>query len=128
MKFLVAELMGIVSQKQLQRNVRLLVRYLLVVLASVAIYSVLFHVLMEREGRDFSWLTGVYWTLMLPRRLGDGHRCAVLDGHRSVRDRHRDDDGHRRVRGSRHAAMAIGRRQVERSQSMGSAATASSMS
>jgi voltage-gated potassium channel len=71
-KFLVAELLGIVSQKHLQKNVRLLMRYLLVVLASVAIYSVLFHVLMQREGRDFSWLTGVYWTLTVMTTLGFG--------------------------------------------------------
>ena len=72
MKFLVAELMGILSQKQLQKNVRLLVRYLVVLLATIAVYSIVFHVLMEREGREFSWLTGVYWTLTVMTTLGFG--------------------------------------------------------
>ena len=39
MKFLVAELMGILSQKQLQKNVRLLVRYLVVLLATIAVFG-----------------------------------------------------------------------------------------
>ncbi len=38
----------------------------------VGIFSVLFHVLMAHEGRDFSWFTGVYWTLTLMTTLGFG--------------------------------------------------------
>ena len=32
-------------------------------LAMVSVYSVLFHYLMAWEGRQYSWITGVYWTL-----------------------------------------------------------------
>jgi len=29
----------------------------------VIAFSILFHLLMMREGQEHSWLTGVYWTL-----------------------------------------------------------------
>ncbi len=38
----------------------------------VILYSVLFHLLMLYEGRDFSWFTGVYWTLTVMSTLGFG--------------------------------------------------------
>jgi len=38
----------------------------------VALFSALFHLLMLREGQDFSWFTGVYWTLTVMSTLGFG--------------------------------------------------------
>src|SRR5690606_9214507 len=38
----------------------------------VTLYSVLFHVLMEREGQQHSWVTGFYWTLTVMSTLGFG--------------------------------------------------------
>jgi len=38
----------------------------------VAVYSVLFHWIMALEGRDHSWLTGLYWTLTVMTTLGFG--------------------------------------------------------
>jgi Trk K+ transport system NAD-binding subunit len=38
----------------------------------IVVYSVLFHFLMAWEGRRFSWLTGVYWTLTVMSTLGFG--------------------------------------------------------
>jgi Trk K+ transport system NAD-binding subunit len=71
-KFLASELLAILSQKQMQKNVRALSRYLAVLGLLVALYSVLFHVLMLYEQRDHSWLTGVYWTLTVMSTLGFG--------------------------------------------------------
>jgi Trk K+ transport system NAD-binding subunit len=71
-KFLASELLAILSQDQMQRNVRALSRYLVVLGLLIAVYSVLFHVLMLYEGRDHSWLTGVYWTLTVMTTLGFG--------------------------------------------------------
>jgi voltage-gated potassium channel len=63
------------SQLALQmrnRNLRV-VGWLLVALAFlVAGYSVVFHELMEREGQQHSWATGVYWTLTTMSTLGFG--------------------------------------------------------
>jgi hypothetical protein len=36
------------------------------------VYSVLFHILMLFEGRDYSWITGLYWTLTVMSTLGFG--------------------------------------------------------
>lgn len=55
-----------------RRRVLVLVRLLLIFVAMVAVYSVLFHVLMEFEGEKHTWITGVYWTLTVMSTLGFG--------------------------------------------------------
>lgn len=55
-----------------QRNVRLLLLLLAVFAALVAVYSGLFHVLMQAEGQEHSWPTAVYWTLVTMTTLGFG--------------------------------------------------------
>jgi len=55
-----------------RRNVRLLLVLLGVFALLVAVFSAVFHVLMEREGQSHSWATGVYWTLVTMTTLGLG--------------------------------------------------------
>ncbi len=55
-----------------RRNLRILVRFLATLAAMILVYSVLFHVLMLREGQDHTWFTGVYWTLTVMSTLGFG--------------------------------------------------------
>jgi Trk K+ transport system NAD-binding subunit len=55
-----------------QRNLKVLGQFSLGLTALVVIYSVLFHFLMAWEGKSFSWLTGVYWTLTVMSTLGFG--------------------------------------------------------
>lgn len=55
-----------------RRNLRLLLLLLAVFAALVAVYSSLFHVLMEREGQSHSWATAVYWTMVTMTTLGFG--------------------------------------------------------
>jgi len=55
-----------------KRNVRLLLKFLLVLVALVCVYSIVFHFLMAAEGREFSWITGFYWTLVVMTTLGFG--------------------------------------------------------
>lgn len=38
----------------------------------VGVYSIAFHFLMALEGKDYSWITGVYWTLTVMTTLGFG--------------------------------------------------------
>ncbi|HEX6418053.1 MAG TPA: potassium channel protein, partial [Acidimicrobiales bacterium] len=45
------------------RNLRLVVWLLVALVVLVTVFSVVFHLLMAREGRDHSWLTGFYWTM-----------------------------------------------------------------
>jgi voltage-gated potassium channel len=55
-----------------QRNFKILGQFLVALIVLVAIYSILFHILMAWEGRSYSWLTGVYWTLTVMSTLGFG--------------------------------------------------------
>jgi len=55
-----------------RRNLLILVRLVLAFIALVAVFSVLFHYLMRLEGREFSWVTGAYWTLTVMSTLGFG--------------------------------------------------------
>ena len=55
-----------------RRNLRMLLRFILVLLVLVTLYSILFHFLMAYEGRDYSWITGLYWTLTVMTTLGFG--------------------------------------------------------
>ena len=60
------------SEGSSRRNLGVLIRFLLILTALVALYSVLFHVLMLREGKEYSWITGLYWTLTVMSTLGFG--------------------------------------------------------
>ena len=72
MKFLFSELAVLVNRAQQKNNLRLLGRFLLVLAGFFTLYSVLFHFIMELEGRQHSWLTGFYWTLTVMSTLGFG--------------------------------------------------------
>ena len=72
MKYLVSQLAHFIKPATQRRNIGLLFRFLLLLVAMVIVFSILFHVLMQAEGRDHSWLTGVYWTLTVMSTLGFG--------------------------------------------------------
>lgn len=72
MKFLTSQVMAVLRQPELRRNFGAFYRYVLLLLAIIAGFSVAFHVLMELEGQDHSWLTGLYWTLTVMTTLGFG--------------------------------------------------------
>ncbi len=72
MKFLTAQITLFLQNKPDRKNLRLLVNFLLVLLGMITVFSVIFHLLMLREGQAFSWLTGFYWTLTVMSTLGFG--------------------------------------------------------
>jgi Trk K+ transport system NAD-binding subunit len=72
MKFLSPQLAYLLSERKMRRNIEALLKYLGVLLATVALFSVLFHVIMIQEGQEHSWLTGLYWTLTVMSTLGFG--------------------------------------------------------
>ncbi|MBN1446414.1 MAG: two pore domain potassium channel family protein [Bacteroidetes bacterium] len=72
MKFLPSQLAFFLQSRTTRRNIRALSRFLLTLVALVVSYSVLFHYLMEAEGRSHSWITGFYWTLTVMSTLGFG--------------------------------------------------------
>ncbi|WP_092224500.1 potassium channel family protein [Desulforhopalus singaporensis] len=72
MKFLFSQLAFFSQTSGARRNQRLLLRFLLFLTGMISIYSVLFHVLMLYEGREYSWVTGFYWALTVMSTLGFG--------------------------------------------------------
>jgi len=72
MKFYPSLLSFFIQEKTTKRNIRLLSKFLLVLMIMVLVYSVTFHFLMAAEGKDHSWLTGFYWTLVVMTTLGFG--------------------------------------------------------
>lgn len=53
-------------------NLRALGKFGLLLAGLILVYSLLFHVIMEYEGREESWATGLYWTLTVMSTLGFG--------------------------------------------------------
>jgi voltage-gated potassium channel len=73
MKYLPAQIAALLTVAEDRRNLATLLKYVAFLLGVIALYSVLFHVIMLHvEGRDHSWLTGLYWTLTVMTTLGFG--------------------------------------------------------
>lgn len=79
MKFLSAIISTISGSKIVKANIGLLAKYLLVILALITVYSIVFHYLMDLEGQQHSWMTGFYWTLVVMSTLGFGDITFVSD-------------------------------------------------
>jgi Trk K+ transport system NAD-binding subunit len=71
MKLFFSQLAFFFNQSR-ERNIRILLKFLGLLAALVALYSVLFHFLMMREGQQYTWITGLYWTLTVMSTLGFG--------------------------------------------------------
>ena len=72
MKYNPAVISYFFQKESTKRNVRQLLKFLLALSVLVVVYSVLFHFIMAAEGKDHTWLTGVYWTLTVMSTLGFG--------------------------------------------------------
>ncbi|MDP2499045.1 MAG: NAD-binding protein [Candidatus Palauibacterales bacterium] len=73
MKITSSLLAHFLEDKRLRKNVRTLGRYLLLIAAVIAVFSVVFHFIMWGiEGQEHSWITGLYWTLTVMSTLGFG--------------------------------------------------------
>jgi voltage-gated potassium channel len=71
-KFLFAQLLMLMQQRPVRHNARVLGLFLLSLAAMVVAYTALFHAIMELEGQEFSWISGLYWTLTVMSTLGFG--------------------------------------------------------
>lgn len=60
------------AEQSNRRNMRFMLRFTVFVILLVFLYTFLFHVIMLREGKDFSVVTGLYWTLTVMSTLGFG--------------------------------------------------------
>ena len=72
MKALIPVVTSFLESRTSRQNLMALFKLLGVLIVLVTSYSIIFHVLMEREGQHFSWVTGFYWTLTVMSTLGFG--------------------------------------------------------
>lgn len=71
MKFFFSQLAYFFNSSR-ERNIKTLIKFLSILLLMIVVYTVMFHVLMLREDQEFSWITGLYWTLTVMSTLGFG--------------------------------------------------------
>jgi voltage-gated potassium channel len=79
MKLLFVQILFFIRNKKAKQNVALLARFLFFLAFIVLLYSVVFHLLMVYEDRNFSWITGFYWTLTVMSTLGFGDITFTTD-------------------------------------------------
>ncbi|MBD3217095.1 MAG: potassium channel protein [candidate division Zixibacteria bacterium] len=79
MKFLPSQILYFTRSRTTKQNVRLLLKFLTLLSVLVLVYSVLFHFIMLHEAREYSWITGLYWTLTVMSTLGFGDITFVSD-------------------------------------------------
>lgn len=71
MKFILSSIASLVKGGQ-ERNVRFVMKFMAVLIVLITFYSVAFHFVMLAENKNFSWITGLYWTLTVMTTLGFG--------------------------------------------------------
>ena len=79
MKFLPAVISTVLASKITKANIALVVKYLILIVSLITLYSVLFHYIMAAEGQQHSWLTGFYWTIVTMSTLGFGDITFISD-------------------------------------------------
>lgn len=72
MKLLPEQMAAFLRERGARRNFAFFLKFSLTLCLMIALYSALFHWLMLYEGRYFSPITGVYWTLTVMSTLGFG--------------------------------------------------------
>ncbi|MBR5882982.1 MAG: NAD-binding protein [Mailhella sp.] len=72
MKAISSHLSMSLSDRGSRRNAGYFMRFLIMLAVVIALFSVLFHFIMLYEGREYTWITGLYWTLTVMSTLGFG--------------------------------------------------------
>ena len=65
-------ILSYLGTQQARRSARILGWMVGLLTLIVAVYSVLFHEIMDHEGQSYSWITAIYWTLVTMSTLGFG--------------------------------------------------------
>ena len=73
MKFASSQVAYLVGDRTARANLGSLFKYVLLLVALITVYAVVFHVIKGQvEGEQHSWITGFYWTLVVMTTLGFG--------------------------------------------------------
>ena len=73
MKYLSSQFGYLFAEGETRANLTALFKYFAFLFVMIVVYAVLFHLIMDRvEGQQHSWITGLYWTLVVMTTLGFG--------------------------------------------------------
>jgi len=72
MKTLPSFFATLMTRRSSKRNLKILSKFFIALILLVTSYTVIFHYLMALEGREYSWVSGFYWTLTVMSTLGFG--------------------------------------------------------
>lgn len=72
MKLMTTHIMQMLHQQRNKRNIVKLARFIGVLCVMIVVYTIGFHYLMLYEGREYTWISGLYWTLTVMSTLGFG--------------------------------------------------------
>ena len=72
MKFLPSQFFYFMRERPSRLRMLSLLRFILLLIVLITLFSVLFHYIMAYEGRSYSWITGLYWVLTVMSTLGFG--------------------------------------------------------
>lgn len=73
MKTISTHLSYFLKDRKVKRNLRILFRYLAILMGVIFVFTVVFHfIMLYVEGEEHSWITGLYWTLTVMSTLGFG--------------------------------------------------------
>ena len=72
MKSLITVVVQYLKDRPSRNSAKALARFSGLIVLLILIYSVIFHLIMEYEGRSESLVTGLYWTLTVMSTLGFG--------------------------------------------------------
>jgi voltage-gated potassium channel len=73
MKFLASQFAYLLSEREARANIGAFAKYLVFLAVLIIVYTVLFHVIkLYVEGEQHSWVTGLYWVLVVMSTLGFG--------------------------------------------------------
>ena len=70
---------SLTHERQMRRNLAALARLFALLGLVVGLFTIGFHVIMAWEGQEYSWFTGVYWSLTVMSTLGFGDITFTTD-------------------------------------------------
>lgn len=72
MKSIAAQILILTRHRSSRRNLKVLGKFLLVLLGMILLYTTIFHFIMEYEDQEHTLISGLYWTLVTMSTLGFG--------------------------------------------------------
>jgi len=79
MKSIAAQVIILTRQRSSRRNLKALGKFIVALVMMIMAYTFVFHLIMDYEGKEHTWLTGLYWTLVTMSTTGFGDQTFESD-------------------------------------------------